>query len=657
MEVLLLLLLGGLAAGVGLWATMGDRKGERPPGEGGTGPGPRSSPGLPEGGAGAESEEAGKPVVLGTKEDIDRLRETLKRAPDQMPGRTVPAERDDSGRVRPTRPSDRPLKVTYSSDELIARASRFAHHRRALSNADTLVERQKAEEALEVYERVKKRVPDEEIKGRIDQNIDDIKRWMAGADRDEEALQFPEIVIPLTTQAIALENLTEGLKNISQGIAQQLQVAFQAGAIPGGPVPPTGLMPPAAPGQAPPTGEGPAAAPPAPGAPPGPPGPIQYVAVPQDFRTMPAMGEIVSLTMGDQAKLEQGGMDRPGLPPGFELDENGRLITDGWTDEDFDREWEKYKNLPLKDRRSGIERRQKIDRRRSSDPNRRDRRSGDDRRKKDLFKERDEFLKKLRKHKERKRQLEDFLKKKKAAEVPKEPMLRIPLEAEVPPEPEPEKPPEPEPEKPPEPEKKPEPEREKEPEPEEEKEKEPSRMEILPPELKPVGMPSAEEPWIEPPQPVQAEATSAPGEGGAPAPSDFAEGEGEGVEAADEIPDLSESIDEEKKPPPQEIQGVLELRPPEEDDAPYLTLTYDFSKIPDSFKLSQDYHTMEYVYYKYKPMLVKAQEFTRRKMLKNALNYYRVIKSQNIPPEFRRMINRNIKDITEYLEKFLMRRN
>jgi hypothetical protein len=66
---------------------------------------------------------------------------------------------------------------------------------------------------------------------------------------------------------------------------------------------------------------------------------------------------------------------------------------------------------------------------------------------------------------------------------------------------------------------------------------------------------------------------------------------------------------------------------------------------------------MEFVYYKYKPMLIKAQEFARRKMLKSALNYYRVIKSQNIPPEFRRMVNRNIQDITDYLEKFMMSRS
>ena len=133
-------------------------------------------------------------------------------------------------------------------------------------------------------------------------------------------------------------------------------------------------------------------------------------------------------------------------------------------------------------------------------------------------------------------------------------------------------------------------------------------------------------------------------EGDGPLPS-----EEEGAQIS-EIPELP--------PPPPEpertIHGILELKPPEIDDAPFLTLTYDFSKIPHPFKLSKNYSIMEYSYYKYKPMLMKAQEFARRKMLKNALNYYRVIKSQNIPPELKNMINRNITDITEFLEKFIM---
>ncbi len=127
-------------------------------------------------------------------------------------------------------------------------------------------------------------------------------------------------------------------------------------------------------------------------------------------------------------------------------------------------------------------------------------------------------------------------------------------------------------------------------------------------------------------------------------------------QSEEELPQVSglPEITEEPKEQEKIIHGVLELKPPEIDDAPFLTLTYDFSKIPHSYKLSKNYNIMEYSYYKYKPMLMKAQEFARRKMLKNALNYYRVIKSQNIPPELKKMITRNIIDITEFLEKFTM---
>lgn len=128
--------------------------------------------------------------------------------------------------------------------------------------------------------------------------------------------------------------------------------------------------------------------------------------------------------------------------------------------------------------------------------------------------------------------------------------------------------------------------------------------------------------------------------------------------AVENRPEISiPEIDTESKEPPEPervMHGILELKPPEVDDAPFLTLTYDFAKIPHSFRLSKNYSIMEYSYYKYKPMLMKAQEFARRKMLKNALNYYRVIRSQNIPPELKHMINRNITDITEFLEKFIM---
>ncbi|MCS6985620.1 MAG: hypothetical protein NZM25_10910 [Leptospiraceae bacterium] len=106
----------------------------------------------------------------------------------------------------------------------------------------------------------------------------------------------------------------------------------------------------------------------------------------------------------------------------------------------------------------------------------------------------------------------------------------------------------------------------------------------------------------------------------------------------------------------QEIRGVLELKPPEEEDTPFLTLTYDFQKIPHEFTLSKDHQIFEYAYYKYKPMLLKAHKYLKRKQITKALNYYRVIREQQIPPEFRKMIDRNIQDITEYLQKYLMAR-
>jgi hypothetical protein len=339
------------------------------------------------------------------------------------------------------------------------------------------------------------------------------------------------------------------------------------------------------------------------------------------------LGEIASLKFKKDLDIEK--------KEGYGLDKEGNITTDGWSDEDFEREWEKYKDLPLKDRRSES-RRAGEDRREGEGDLRKDRRHDSDRRREDLFDGRDEFLEKLEKHKKNKMLRE--MEKERKEESAKGPKTKLDLAAEISAAPvvisgrkslrqagmEGE-----------------EPEFEEKRETPEEKKEAPAREEELEPAARMTGMEEK------------------------PGPPPSREGLGEGVEGATEIPDMeelggeeAEDIVEPEKPAPiQEIRGVLELKPPEEDDAPFLTLTYDFTKIPDSFKLSRDYHTMEYVYFKYKPMLVKAQEFTRRKMLKNALNYYRVIKSQRIPPEFRRMINRNIQDITEYLEKFLMRRS
>jgi len=113
---------------------------------------------------------------------------------------------------------------------------------------------------------------------------------------------------------------------------------------------------------------------------------------------------------------------------------------------------------------------------------------------------------------------------------------------------------------------------------------------------------------------------------------------------------------EEEENKVQEIRGVLELKTPDQEDTPFLTLTYDFTKIPHAYRLAKDNGIFEYAYYKYKPMLVKAHQFIKRKQITRALNYYRVIREQQIPSEFRHMVDRNIKDITEYLQKYLVTR-
>ncbi len=88
-------------------------------------------------------------------------------------------------------------------------------------------------------------------------------------------------------------------------------------------------------------------------------------------------------------------------------------------------------------------------------------------------------------------------------------------------------------------------------------------------------------------------------------------------------------------------------------ELPILKVSYDFSKLPDEFSLAREKNILEYSYYKYKPMLDRAGEFIRHRKVKDAINYYKVVMSQNIPPEFRVMIRKNMNDLTEYLEKFL----
>lgn len=88
-------------------------------------------------------------------------------------------------------------------------------------------------------------------------------------------------------------------------------------------------------------------------------------------------------------------------------------------------------------------------------------------------------------------------------------------------------------------------------------------------------------------------------------------------------------------------------------ELPILKVSYDFKKLPDEFSLSREKNILEYSFYKYKPMLTRADEFIKQRRVKDAINYYRVVLDQNIPVEFKIMIKRNINDLTEYLEKYL----
>lgn len=88
-------------------------------------------------------------------------------------------------------------------------------------------------------------------------------------------------------------------------------------------------------------------------------------------------------------------------------------------------------------------------------------------------------------------------------------------------------------------------------------------------------------------------------------------------------------------------------------ELPILKVNFDFTKLPDEFSLSKEKNILEYSFYKYKPMLEKAGELIKKRKVREAIDYYRVVMDQNIPNEFKLMIKKNINDLTEYLEKYL----
>lgn len=534
------------------------------------------------------------------------------------------------------------LNLKNKVDDIIRNNSKFANHRRPLVNAEALVDKESYNGALEIYKRTKTRIPDEEIQNKIQENIDQIQDHL---ESDEDEVYRPDHYdgppIPLGDLVRAIKDISESLGDtIAKGFSNPISIPlspWDPGAIPGPPTTPEKF----------------------------PPGPVSYQIVspvsPEEHIPLPSPGTPInreSFSSGGGAGTSGGGA---GTDPQSYSEPNAMDLPD---DTFFSEEWEKFKDLPLVDRRTGENRRSGTDRRAGS--KRKDRRQGEDRRKEDLFKLRDEYLKQKEEQKKREREEADF----EAEESADFDWTEAPVRDELPPFLAPVLPkielvpirlPDPQ---------------DKTIRPEEEKtsqtpsstspseeirleapttsetpEKAPTPLELpkigLPdPEYQKTGETTPEIPHLAPASTTADEETPE---------IEVLEGGLEPLgEDAKEETGGDESTGGSKEEEPRMIHGILELKPPEVDDAPFLTLTYDFDKIPHAFKLSKNYSIMEYSYYKYKPMLVKAQEFARRKMLKNALNYYRVIKSQNIPPELRKMINRNIKDITEFMEKYLM---
>ncbi|MGL4368868.1 MAG: hypothetical protein ACRCUT_04245 [Spirochaetota bacterium] len=87
-------------------------------------------------------------------------------------------------------------------------------------------------------------------------------------------------------------------------------------------------------------------------------------------------------------------------------------------------------------------------------------------------------------------------------------------------------------------------------------------------------------------------------------------------------------------------------------ELPILRVSYNFSRLPDEFTLSTDKNYLEFSFYKFKPLLEKAADLVKRRKVKDAVNYYKVVMDQDIPQEFKDMLGQNIKDLNEYLSKY-----
>ncbi len=116
---------------------------------------------------------------------------------------------------------------------------------------------------------------------------------------------------------------------------------------------------------------------------------------------------------------------------------------------------------------------------------------------------------------------------------------------------------------------------------------------------------------------------------------------------------VDEEIDRRQKEEEKFYKKFLQHDKRKRKELPILKVSYDFTKLPDDFSLSRDKNILEYSFYKYKSMLEQANEFIKTRNVKDAINYYKVVLSQNIPFEFKAMLRKNINELTEYIEKYL----
>jgi len=128
---------------------------------------------------------------------------------------------------------------------------------------------------------------------------------------------------------------------------------------------------------------------------------------------------------------------------------------------------------------------------------------------------------------------------------------------------------------------------------------------------------------------------------------------GEKKERRGEDITTTEEIDQKHREEESFYRRLLSTTKRKKKELPILKVSYDFTKLPDEIGLSREKNIIEYAFYKYKPMLEKANEYIKKRKVRDAINYYKVVMSQNIPPEFKAMIRKNLNDLTEYLERYL----